>query len=102
MFFYKWSYILRIAITHTSFPVSRKVYSQQPYLDDTKARPCIYLLYVIKPVTVAERCKACTFFAHSEAGIVGSNPKQGMDVWCFCVRECVFLCLCGGRGLATS
>jgi hypothetical protein len=33
-----------------------------------------------KPVTVAERSKACTVFARSEAGIVGSNPTQGMDV----------------------
>jgi hypothetical protein len=27
-----------------------------------------------KPVTVAERSKACTVFAHSEPGIVRSNP----------------------------
>jgi hypothetical protein len=27
-----------------------------------------------------ERSKACTVFARSEAGIVGSNPTQGMDV----------------------
>ncbi|PNF20358.1 hypothetical protein B7P43_G12827 [Cryptotermes secundus] len=47
------------------------------------------------PVTVAERSKACTVFARSEAGIVGSNPTQGMDV-------CVRLCLSTGRGLATS
>jgi hypothetical protein len=33
-----------------------------------------------KPVTVAARAKACTVFARSEAGIVGSNPTQGMDV----------------------
>jgi hypothetical protein len=32
------------------------------------------------PVTVAERSKECTVFARSEAGIVGSNPSQGMDV----------------------
>jgi hypothetical protein len=30
--------------------------------------------------TVAERSKAYTVFALSEAGIVGSNPSQGMDV----------------------
>jgi hypothetical protein len=35
----------------------------------------------LKPVTVDERAKACTVFARSEAGIVGSNPTQGMDVW---------------------
>jgi hypothetical protein len=55
------------------------------------------------PVTVAERSKVCTVFASSEAGIVSSSPKQGIDVWyvsvcLFCV--CVDLCL--GRGLATS
>jgi hypothetical protein len=40
------------------------------------------------PVTVAERSKACTVFARSEAGIVGSNSTQGMDV---CVRFYVFV-----------
>jgi hypothetical protein len=33
-----------------------------------------------RPVTVAERSRICTVFARSEAGIVGSNPTQGMDV----------------------
>jgi hypothetical protein len=39
------------------------------------------------PVTVAERSKHGTVFARSEAGIVGSNLTQGMDVWCavFCI-----------------
>jgi hypothetical protein len=73
--------------------------------------PCVWggvlLLYsalqiLLLPVTVDERSKACTVFARSEAGIVGSNPTQGMDVWCVCVCVCVFLCLCTGRGLATS
>jgi hypothetical protein len=32
------------------------------------------------PVTLAERSKACTVFARSEAAIMGSNPTQGMDV----------------------
>jgi hypothetical protein len=32
------------------------------------------------PVTIAERSNACTVFARSEAGIVGSNPTQGMAV----------------------
>jgi hypothetical protein len=32
------------------------------------------------PVTVAERSKACTVFARSEAGIAASNPTQRMDV----------------------
>jgi hypothetical protein len=45
------------------------------------------------PVTVAERSKAYTVFARTEAGIVCSNPTQGMDVWCLymCVRFSVFV-----------
>jgi hypothetical protein len=43
-----------------------------------------------KIMTVAELSKACTVFACSEDGIVGSNPTQGMDV-CVCVYVCVFL-----------
>jgi hypothetical protein len=35
---------------------------------------------VYVPVTVAERSEAYTVFARSEAGIVVSNPTQGMDV----------------------
>jgi hypothetical protein len=31
-------------------------------------------------LTVAERSEACTVFARSEAGIVVSNPTQGMYV----------------------
>jgi hypothetical protein len=54
------------------------------------------------PVTVAEKPKECTAFARSEAGIVGSNPTQGMDVWCVCPFFCVCVVLCLGRGLATS
>jgi hypothetical protein len=37
---------------------------------------------VTQPVTVADRSKACTVFDRSEAVIIGSNPTQGMDVWC--------------------
>jgi hypothetical protein len=33
-----------------------------------------------EPVTVTERSKACTVFARSEAGLVGSNPIPAMDV----------------------
>jgi hypothetical protein len=45
---------------------------------------CIYIyiyiyICVFMPVTVAERSKACTVFARYEAGIVGSNPTQGMN-----------------------
>jgi hypothetical protein len=54
------------------------------------------------PVTVAERSKACTVFARSEAGIMGYNPNQGFDVWCVFAFFCVCVVLCLGRGLATS
>jgi hypothetical protein len=43
------------------------------------------------PVTVADQSRACTVFAHSEAGIVGSNPTQGIDV---CYAYEFILCLC--------
>jgi hypothetical protein len=52
------------------------------------------------PITVAERSKVGTIFARSNAGIVGSNPTEGMDV---CVPLfCVDAVLCVGRGLATG
>jgi hypothetical protein len=61
----------------------------------------LWIVSLLRPVTVAKRSKACTFFARSEAEIVGSNPNQGMDVSvCVCAR--FFLCLCTGRGLTTS
>jgi hypothetical protein len=45
------------------------------------------------PITVPERSKACTAFARSNAGIMGSNHTQGMDVcvhlFCACVVPCV-------------
>jgi hypothetical protein len=53
----------------------------------------------VMPITVAARCKAWTILARSNAGIVGSNPTQGMDV---CVR---LLCVCVlyvDSGLATG
>jgi hypothetical protein len=46
---------------------------------------------------VAERSKERTVFATSEAGIVSSNPTQGMAIWY------VYVCiLCLGRGFATN
>jgi hypothetical protein len=39
-----------------------------------------HVLFIPSPVTVAERSKKCTVFACSEAGNVGSNPTQDMDV----------------------
>jgi hypothetical protein len=44
-----------------------------------------------KWVTVAELSKAYTVFASSEAGIMGSNPTEGMDFWYGYV---FILCLC--------
>jgi hypothetical protein len=43
------------------------------------------------PVTVTKLSKTCTAFARSDAGIMGSNPTQGMDVCCVYV---FILCLC--------
>jgi hypothetical protein len=43
---------------------------------------------------MAALSKASTVFARSNAGIVGSNPTQGMDVCVHCVVVCV------GSGLA--
>jgi hypothetical protein len=45
------------------------------------------------PVTVAERSKACTVFAHSEAGIVVRIPLRA---WMLGVYVCVraFFCVC--------
>jgi hypothetical protein len=39
----------------------------------------------------SSRSKAWTSFARSDAGIMGSNPIQGMDVWCV---YAFILCLC--------
>jgi hypothetical protein len=52
------------------------------------------------PVTVAARSKAYTVFSSSNAGILGSNPTQGMDVYVRLFGFCVVLCV--GSGLATD
>jgi hypothetical protein len=44
-------------------------------------------------ITVAERSQAKTVFVRSNAGIVGSNPTQGMDVCIVCVYS-VFVLFC--------
>jgi hypothetical protein len=63
----------------------------------------IHVLYSLTwPVTITERSKACTVFTRSEAGILGSNPTRGMDIWCVCAFLCVCVVLCLDRGLATS
>jgi hypothetical protein len=49
---------------------------------------------------VAPRSEAWTVFARSNAGIVGSNPTQSMDV---CVHLfCVCVVLCVGSDLMTG
>jgi hypothetical protein len=56
-----------------------------------------FWLYADLPITAAVRFKTCTGVARSDTGIVGSNPKQGMDV---CVRLfCVCVVLYTGSGL---
>jgi hypothetical protein len=53
----------------------------------------------MKPTTVATRSKTRTVFARSNAGIVGSNLNEGMDVGVHLFCVCVVLCV--GSGLAT-
>jgi hypothetical protein len=47
----------------------------------------VIILIIFGQVTVAAR----SVFARSDAGIVGSNPTQGMDVWCV---YAFILCCC--------
>jgi hypothetical protein len=49
-----------------------------------------------QPITVAARSKAWNVFAHSNTGIVGSNPIQGMDVCLRLFFVCVRSRLCDG------
>jgi hypothetical protein len=49
---------------------------------------------------MAVQSKARTVFAGSNAGIVGSNPTQGMDVSLCLFYVCVVLCV--GSGLVTG
>jgi hypothetical protein len=54
----------------------------------------------LESITVAARSKASAVFARSDAGIMGSNPTQGMDVCVSLFCACVVLCV--GSGLATG
>jgi hypothetical protein len=62
---------------------------------------CQYPVYIASvicwlPITVAARSKAWTVFARSNAGIVGSNPTEGMNI-CVCLfSDCI------GSGLASD
>jgi hypothetical protein len=65
------------------------------YLEDIDIDGRLTLIRL--PITVAELSKAWTTFARLNAGLVGSNPTQGMDV---CVRLfCVCAVLCVASGL---
>jgi hypothetical protein len=52
------------------------------------------------PIILAVRSTARTVSAHSNAGIVGSNSSQGMDVCVRLVSVCVVLCV--GSSLETG
>jgi hypothetical protein len=47
--------------------------------------PYIRDLFSTQPIMMTAQSKAWTVFARSNAGIVGSNPTQDVDV-CVCVR----------------
>jgi hypothetical protein len=50
-------------------------------------------------ITVAAKCNAWTVFAHSNTGIVGSNPTRGMDI---CALLFCLCAVCVDSGIATS
>jgi hypothetical protein len=52
------------------------------------------------PITVAAWSKTRIVFPPSKAGIVGSNPTQGIDVCMRLFCDCVDLCV--GSGLSTG
>jgi hypothetical protein len=77
-------------------------FTEQSPREDVESykREMIGWLVNIEPITVAAQSKTWTVFDRSNAGIVGSNTTQGMDV---CVRLlCVCVVLCVGSGLATG
>jgi hypothetical protein len=66
----------RPSLCRLSYPGCLTEMKEPQFSNDTFS--CLYLM--TSPVTVAERSKACTVLARSEAGTMGSNPTQGMDV----------------------
>jgi hypothetical protein len=50
------------------------------YVNEKIMDELILNIELYSPVMVAERSNACKVFARSEAGTVGSNSAQGMDV----------------------
>jgi hypothetical protein len=73
--------------------IIRKFFNTKTGRKKQELKEKLYWLGTYMTVTVAERSKAWTVFARSEAGIVGSNPKQHMDVlyvFILCLRSIVF------------
>jgi hypothetical protein len=98
-----WAYKLQTAIPTTSYyclevlsRTSNDFYTMIEY--EQMARLRLTYRYMWMLVKVAAWSKAWTVFAHLNAGIVGSNPTQSMDI---CVRLfCVCVVLCVGNGFA--
>jgi hypothetical protein len=88
--------------TNCIIPLRRRSTSSQDLVVLTACCHVFYHLWFSQPVTVAERSKACTVFARSEAGIVGSNPKKAL-IFGMCMRLfCVCVALCVSIGLTTG
>jgi hypothetical protein len=78
----------------------RHVHLEARSRDRISMRWIIFFNLPNRPITVAARSKARTVFARSNAGILGSNPTQSMDV---CVRLfCVCVILYVGSGIVTG
>jgi hypothetical protein len=54
------------------------------------------------PITTAEWSKAWTVLALLDAGILGSYPTRGMDVYVYVYVYSMFVLSCMGRSLAMS
>jgi hypothetical protein len=100
------NYIVKKPLGVGGFPPHFKFWRSRVY--NFIVNFCSALTYIVGittcisrvPITVAAPSKAWTVFARSNAGIVGSNLTQGMDV---CVRLfCVCAVLCVGSGLTTG
>jgi hypothetical protein len=59
-----------------------------------------FILKSTLPVPIVEWSKAWTILARLDAGIVGSNPTRGMDVYVYVYS--MFVLSCVGRDLAMS
>jgi hypothetical protein len=71
----------------------RTVCFPEIFISAHKSRRCHHSLNY--PLTAAARCKGWNIFACSNAGIVGSNPTEGMDI--FLRLFCVYVALCRWR-----